>query len=247
MIGEYRYKPSVASATLIACHCRGGLAGLGLTLVLLAVLTLGALPAIAQSTTDEGRAAEEGANEESATGEAPPPSAPLTEQPAEPVAETSDLHLDALFEQLARKQNPNWQNIQNQIWATWSRSGSDSMDLLLSRAVRAMEAEEYDTALLHLNDLTRLAPDFAEGWNKRATVYFLQKRYGPSVADIQRVLAIEPRHFGALSGLGIILDRTGDKAGALVAYRRVIELHPNMEAAQTAIDRLAPEVDGREL
>ncbi|MEM0923223.1 MAG: tetratricopeptide repeat protein [Pseudomonadota bacterium] len=157
------------------------------------------------------------------------------------------LHMDALFDQLGRADNPNWESVQAQIWAAWSQSGSDSMDLLLTRAVSAMEKEDYPTALLYLNDLTRLAPDFAEGWNKRATVFFLQRRYGPSVADIQKVLSLEPRHFGALSGLGIILDRTGDKAGALTAYRRVIELHPNMEAAKTAIDRLSPEVDGREL
>ena len=157
------------------------------------------------------------------------------------------MHLDALFEQLAREDNANWEAIQSQIWAVWSHSGSPSMDLLLVRAVEAMEAEDYDGALIFLNELTRLAPDFAEGWNKRATVYFLQRRYGPSVADIERVLALEPRHFGALSGLGIILDRTGNKKGALEAYRRVIELHPNMQAARTAVDRLTPEVDGRDL
>ncbi|MEM7507064.1 MAG: tetratricopeptide repeat protein [Pseudomonadota bacterium] len=166
---------------------------------------------------------------------------------ARPTTDPGTAHLDALFTQLAEAENPNWIRVQNQIWAAWSRSGSASMDLLLNRAVEAMGAEDYDTALLHLNDLVRLAPGFAEGWNKRATVYFLQGRYGPSVADIQQVLALEPRHFGALAGLGIILDRTGDKAGALRAYRRVIELHPNMEGANLAIERLAPEVDGREL
>lgn len=156
-------------------------------------------------------------------------------------------HLDDLFARLADPENPDWANVQNQIWAAWSESGSASMDLLLFRATEAMDGRDFDVALTHLDDLVRLAPDFAEGWNKRATVYFLQGDYGESVADIQRTLALEPRHFGALSGLGIILDRLGDEAGALQAYRRVAEIHPNMEAAQQAIERLSPEVDGREL
>lgn len=162
-------------------------------------------------------------------------------------AELRARHLDGLFERLAEPENPDWQRIQGQIWAAWSQSGSASMDLLMNRAEWAMEDRDYETALTHLNDLVRLAPNFAEGWNKRATVYFLQGEYGASVADIQKTLLLEPRHFGALSGLGIILDRLGDKKGALTAYRRVVELHPNMEPAQEAIRRLAPDVDGREL
>ncbi|MEM7237395.1 MAG: tetratricopeptide repeat protein [Pseudomonadota bacterium] len=156
-------------------------------------------------------------------------------------------HLDSLFEQLGDQNNAEWPNVQNQIWAAWSQSGSDSMDLLLLRATQAMDERDLDAALTHLDDLVRLAPDFPEGWNKRATVYFLRGDYGESVADIQRTLTLEPRHFGALSGLGIILDRLGDEDGALRAYRRVAEIHPHMEAAQQAIERLAPDVDGREL
>lgn len=158
-----------------------------------------------------------------------------------------DAHLDALFTQLAKPDNPNWERVQAQIWASWSQSGSASMDLLLRRASEAMERQDYTTALLHLNDLVRLAPDFAEGWNRRATLFFLEKRYRASMADIQQVLNLEPRHFGALSGMGIILDRLGDKPGALKTYRRLIAIHPNMAGAADAIERLAPDVDGREL
>lgn len=156
-------------------------------------------------------------------------------------------HLDTLFLRLSDKDNPDWQAVQRQIVSAWSDSGSPSMNLLLSRAARAMEQEDYDTALLYLDDLVRLAPDFAEGWNKRATVYFLQERYGRSVADIRRVLALEPRHFGALAGLGIILDRLGDEAAALRVFRRALEIHPNLEGASTGVERLAPEVEGRTL
>jgi Flp pilus assembly protein TadD len=121
------------------------------------------------------------------------------------------------------------------------------MDLLLARAAKAMEEDNFDLALRFLNDLVRLAPDFAEAWNKRATVLFLKGDYGNSIADIQRTLALEPRHFGAISGLGIILERLGDKQGAMRAFRRGLEINPNMPGAKDAVERLSPEVDGRSL
>lgn len=155
--------------------------------------------------------------------------------------------LDGLFADLARQDNDQWETVQGEIWRTWSRSGSASMDLLLRRANEAADAGDFDGALLFLDDLVRLAPDFAEGWNKRATVHFLRGDYGASVADIERTLMLEPRHFGALSGLAIILDRTGQKEGALRAWRRALEIHPHLEGATDAVERLSPEVEGRDL
>jgi tetratricopeptide (TPR) repeat protein len=156
-------------------------------------------------------------------------------------------HLDALFEKLADRENENWERTQAQIYAAWNRSGSASMDFLAQRADQAVEAEDYDAALVFLNDLTRLAPDFAEGWNKRATVYFLRDEYGSSLGDIARVLELEPRHFGAYSGLGIILDRLGDKKGALEAYRRAVAIHPHLPGAAEGIKKLTREVEGERL
>lgn len=158
-----------------------------------------------------------------------------------------EAHLDSLFAELASAENENWQRIQAQIYAAWSRSGSPSMDLLAERADKAMAEQDYDTALIHLDDLIRLAPDFAEGWNKRATVHFLRDEYGRSMRDIARVLALEPRHFGAYSGLGIILDRLGDKDGALEAYRRAVAIHPNLPGAAEGIRKLTREVEGERL
>ncbi len=155
--------------------------------------------------------------------------------------------LDALFARLALNDSPDWQSVQNEIWAQWSQSGSPAMDLLLRRAESAMENGQFELALRFLDDLVRLAPDFAEGWNKRATVYFLLGEYGRSVADIERTLALEQRHFGALSGLGMILERLGDKKGAMRAYRRGLVVHPNLPGAAEGVERLAPDVDGREL
>ena len=155
--------------------------------------------------------------------------------------------LDALFARLARGGGADWQGVQNEIWAQWFESGSPAMDLLLARATRAMDNGRLELALRFLDDLVRLAPDFAEGWNKRATVYFMLGEYGHSVADIERTLALEPRHFGALSGLGMILERLGDKTGAMWSYRRGLEVHPNLPGAAEGVERLAPEVDGQEL
>jgi len=156
-------------------------------------------------------------------------------------------HLDELFRQLADKDNTAWQRTAGQIQALWRQSGSDSMNLLAYRASKAMEAKDYDTALVHLNDLVRLAPDYAEGWNMRATVHFLRDDYGQSLADIARVLDLEPRHFGALSGLGIMLDRMGEKEAALKAYRRAYAIHPNLEGVVEGIRKLAKEVEGQQL
>jgi tetratricopeptide (TPR) repeat protein len=202
-------------------------------------------PAFAQSEPHSPPGAEPGAQEE-ALGEAlghgdAGQSGPASEHAAR------QAHLASLFDELADPDNHHWERTQAQIYAAWNRSGSPSMDLLSERADKAIEAEDYDTALLHLNDLTRLAPDFAEGWNKRATVYFLRDEYGRSLGDIGRVLALEPRHFGAYSGLGIILDRLGDKKGALDAYRHAVALHPKLPGAAEGIRKLTREVEGERL
>lgn len=183
---------------------------------------------------------------------APPAAAPAAAPDAAPTSPAEEeaqraARLDALFIQLARPGNPAWEGVQSDIRAMWSQSGSAAMDLLLARATDAIEAENLDLALRFLNDLVRLAPDFAEAWNRRATVHFLRGDYGRSVADIQRALALEPRHFGAIYGLATILERTGDKKGALTAYRRCLEINPNLPGAREAVDRLAPDIEGREL
>lgn len=182
------------------------------------------------------------------SAEAPTPegafAGPSGTQVPDAASAAQDAHLDALFAELADPANPHWEQTQAQIYVVWGQSGSPSMDLLAMRADRAMEAQDLEAALSFLDDLVRLAPDYAEGWNKRATVHFLRDDYGKSLKDIARTLALEPRHFGAYAGLGIILDRLGDTKGALEAYRRAVKIHPHLPGAADGIRKLTREVEG---
>jgi tetratricopeptide (TPR) repeat protein len=171
----------------------------------------------------------------------PGPSAP------QPTGESREQKLDRLLGSLAKADASDPRALQREIAELWSESGSDSMDLLLYRGREAIDAEEYDKAVEHLTALVDLAPDFAEGWNARATAHFLNDQFWASVADIHRALSLEPRHFGALAGLSTMLERTGDDAGALSAMREALRLNPHLEGAKEAVDRLAPKVDGRDI
>ena len=155
--------------------------------------------------------------------------------------------LEPLFQRLAAPDTEDWQEVEQQIWSIWSESGSHAMDLLLQRGHEAMEAGEMAAAIEHFTALTDHAPDFAEGWNARATAFFHMERYGASMADIRRVLALNPRHFGALSGLGMILEELGEEDGALAAYRAARSVHPHRPSLIDAENRLEQRVSGRDL
>lgn len=164
-------------------------------------------------------------------------------------AEQSDppQRLDSLLEALADETAEGPRRIERQVLELWSQSGSDSMDFLLMRGRRAIEAEDYDKAIEHLSNLIELEPEFAEAWNARATAHYQQDDYWSAVGDLQRALELEPRHFAALSGLAIMLERVGADAAALAAYRAALEINPHMEGPKAAVTRLAPKVDGREI
>jgi tetratricopeptide (TPR) repeat protein len=126
-------------------------------------------------------------------------------------------------------------------------SGSDAGDLLMARAIGAMGAKKYDIALTLLDKLVDLQPDWAEAWNKRATVRFLVDDDQGSMADIAHVLKIEPRHVGALSGMGMILERRGFRDDALRAYRRALAIAPQLDSLKSNVDRLTKAVQGQSL
>jgi len=161
------------------------------------------------------------------------------------MAQTPEL--DALFDQLATADERAAQRIEKDIWLEWSRSGSATRDLLLQRGRDAMAAGDLPAAVAHLTALTDHAPDFAEGWNARATAYFQSGDYGPSIADIGRVLTLNPRHFGAMAGLGAMLEELNRPEEALKVYREALTIHPHLTGVRKAAERLETVAAGQEL
>lgn len=162
-------------------------------------------------------------------------------------AQAQDDQLDTLFSSLAEPDQENWESIENAIWRAWSDSGSKSMDLLLQRGKKAMSDGDLKLAIEHFTAVTDHAPDFAEGWNMRATAFFGAGEYGLSIADVQRTLALNPRHFGALQGLGRMLEEMEDYPNALIAYREALAIHPHRPGLKEAIERLDAQVAGQNL
>lgn len=155
--------------------------------------------------------------------------------------------LDFLFERLSDPDLKNWEEVEREVWGLWSNSGSRSMNLLLELGTRAMVKGDLRTAVERFTVLVENAPGFAEGWNKRATAYFLMQRYSLSLADIERTLTLEPRHFGAMSGLGMILERFDRNEEALGVYEHLVTIHPHRQDAHDAIRRLRTRVLGTEI
>lgn len=155
--------------------------------------------------------------------------------------------VEDLLAQLRAAEASEGARLVDEIYARWSQSGSPAMDFLLMRGREAMEAGDLRAAVEHLTALTDHAPEFAEGWNARATAFFLQERYGEAVHDIEQVLALNPNHFGAMSGLGLILEQIGYPKDALRALRAAADLNPSDVDIQGAIARLEREVGGASL
>jgi tetratricopeptide (TPR) repeat protein len=162
-------------------------------------------------------------------------------------AAAQTARLDELFAELAGSDPAAARRIEREIWAEWSKSGSPAMDLLLQRGREAIAEGDFDAAIGHLTALTDHAPDFAEGWNTLATAYFQAGDYGPSIQEIARTLTLNPRHFGALSGLGMIFEELGDDARALEAYRAALAIHPHLDTVEASIERLETAAEGQAL
>jgi tetratricopeptide (TPR) repeat protein len=180
----------------------------------------------------------------------PEPLKPVEPPKTLPKAQRGDRaqNLDRLFEAL--KVAPDEESakyVEGRIWAIWLSSTSDTANLLMSRVKSAVDAEDYDLAIKLLNSIIEIKPDFVEAWNRRATVYYAKKDFARSLSDIREVLAREPRHFGALSGLGIILQESGDERHALEVFRRALAIHPHLERIPEVVKRLADKVDGRDI
>lgn len=155
--------------------------------------------------------------------------------------------LEKLFERLAAaKSAEEAKGIANLIQRRWARSGSSTADLLMTRAQTAMKEKRLELAIELLDRVISLEPDWAEAWNQRANALFLAGDPIRSMLDIGETLKREPRHYGAMMGLGTILRQQGDDKRAMVAYRRALEIYPQLDAVKSAVDSLKIEVDGRD-
>ncbi|MFL4470662.1 tetratricopeptide repeat protein [Tateyamaria armeniaca] len=137
--------------------------------------------------------------------------------------------------------------LSREIEREWAKSGSTSLDMLLRRGREALEEEQIDIAIEHLTALTDHAPDFAEGWHARATAFYMKGLYGPALDDLQRALILNPDHYNAIFGLGVMLQEFGDYSLAQDAFSQVLDLHPNHENASKALEQLKTRGIGREL
>ena len=165
-----------------------------------------------------------------------------------PIAEQRARLLDDLFARLlATLDADNAKPIASAIERVWLRTGSDTSNLLMMRAMAAFSRRQLPLATELLDSIIEIEPDWAEAWNKRATVRFMADDIDGSMADIDHTLKIEPRHFGALSGLGIILQRGGFDKRALEVYRRTLAIYPGLDDIRKIVDKLSIEVEGRDI
>lgn len=168
--------------------------------------------------------------------------------PANALADaSSDSRLDALFAQLQGATEAEAANITEDIWLEWSKSGSAALDLLLKRSQTALAEGDPMTAIDHATALIDHAPDFAEAYNLRATAHFQMGELGLSIGDISRTLALNPRHFGALSGLGAIFEELNQPAKALEVYREALKINPHLSEVRAAMARIDTRIGGQEL
>jgi tetratricopeptide (TPR) repeat protein len=186
-----------------------------------------------------------------------PPSPPHG-QAIEPMQPPKDLprpqhgdrtrNLDFLFGALkAAPDAASAKQVESRIWALWVASGSDTANLLMTRVKTAIEANDLNLAVQLLDAIVKIKPDYIEAWNRRATIHYMRKEFGESLQDIRQVLIREPRHFGALSGLGMILQEFGDEKRALEAFRRALEIHPNLQKIPDMVKALSEKVEGRDI
>lgn len=169
----------------------------------------------------------------------------VTVAAAQTTPKPTAAELDALFVDLKSARTGTEARLTElKIWNAWIKSGDDEVDKLVDQAIQAMQTLHYQDALALLDVVVVKKPDYAEGWNKRATVLYIVGELDRSMADIGKVLALEPRHFGAISGIGLIQIAKGNKKAALDAYRKVIEIYPLSQGAIQSIESLEKEVEG---
>jgi tetratricopeptide (TPR) repeat protein len=155
------------------------------------------------------------------------------------VVAASSEPLAELFAELRTEQDAaRAAQTEKEIWAEWMDSGDREINHKLATGALAMRMGRLETALRLFNEVTELDPEFAEGWNKRATALYLDGQYEPSLAAIRKTLELEPRHFGALSGRAMIYQRQGRTRGAARTYERILEIYPTQPTAREKLEEL---------
>ncbi len=163
-------------------------------------------------------------------------------------AQEADLNNEAtLLAALAQAEPAQAKRLDRQLQALWRKSGSATMDLLLKRGRDALEKSDTTAAIEHLTALVDHAPEFAEGWNVRATAYYEAGLYGPALADLQRALELNPNNYNAIMGLGAMLETFEQPRRAYEVYLRGLAIHPNHEGIVKALARLKPHMEGEAL
>lgn len=159
-------------------------------------------------------------------------------------ADQRDPALPGLFERLIEADGPaEARRLESRIWHRWFEAPDDDAGALMRRIGEAMRSRNLERALEAADRLVETHPEFAEGWNRRATIHFERGDDDRSVADIHATLALEPRHFGAISGLGLIFLRRGDLESALEAFEQVLRISPESPSARANAERVRRELD----
>jgi tetratricopeptide (TPR) repeat protein len=160
-------------------------------------------------------------------------------------ARQDDPRLDELFARLlATASSDQAHELEMSIWRIWTEAGDENLDQLMDFGVGAMRAGQFGPALNSFNAIINADPAFAEGWNKRATLYFYMGRFADSISDVERTLALEPRHFGALSGMGLIHTELDDEATALAWFEHALKVNPHMPFILQRVDYLREKLQG---
>lgn len=154
-------------------------------------------------------------------------------------ADQNDPALDRLFERLAiTTSEEEASNITREIWQRWTANDDPAVSQLMQTGIRALNYSTYRKALQSFDRVIEMAPEFAEGWNKRATLYYHIKEYRRSIDDIKETLRLEPRHFGAWSGLGLVSIAQENYSGALAAFKKALSINPHIANIRRYVQKL---------
>ncbi len=172
----------------------------------------------------------------------------LLAAPGEVRADQTDPALTGLFSILQSTPDTNEaKRIEAQIWGIWTQRGVSEIDNTMALGIQAMSAGAFRQSINLFAGIIETAPDYAEAWNKRATAYYLAGKFDESVRDIQKTLALEPRHFGAMAGMGMIYVAIGKPQAALSVWEKALVIHPHMTGLRAHVQDLKKTLEGQKI